>query len=340
VLRRTVAVTLTILVTLVIGELMVRAFHHFNPLFVFPDDSYNRFRGKPFAEDYDFKLNSHGFKDVEYTNEKPAGVIRILGIGDSFTFGVVPYRHHFLTLLEDQLKGSGHRVELINLGIPSTGPSEYVQIFRQEGLPLDPDVALVSFFVGNDFQVEDTKPPRSYLWALLRFAVSARRNWNGNVIHGASEYQDSAPSLDADKYLQIEVARSRIFRLPDSELSASLANVMPYLLQLQAIAAQRNIALSVAIIPDEVQVNRELQRRVTAADPSPGGWDFTLPNRLLAAELKRNHIDCIDLLDEFVAASSSANLYKPQDSHWNIEGNRLAAAVLERHLAPRLRAKQ
>jgi hypothetical protein len=74
---------------------------------IFYDNSYNRFRGKPFVDDYDFRLNSKGFKDVERKKEKAPNVYRILGLGDSFAFGVVPHQFNFLTLLEKQLSHCG-----------------------------------------------------------------------------------------------------------------------------------------------------------------------------------------------------------------------------------------
>lgn len=43
-----------------LGEVFLRIYQHVDPVFVFPDRSYNRFRGKPFADDYNFKLNWKG----------------------------------------------------------------------------------------------------------------------------------------------------------------------------------------------------------------------------------------------------------------------------------------
>ena len=100
--------------------------------------SYNRFRGKPFAPDWNFHLNSRGFNDVEFSTHKAPGTIRILGIGDSFAFGVVPYEYNYLTLVEQYLKQSGHNIELINMGIPSTGPREYLSLLVNEGLYSNP----------------------------------------------------------------------------------------------------------------------------------------------------------------------------------------------------------
>jgi hypothetical protein len=58
------------LVALSLAEITLRLCHKIYPLYIFYENSYNRFRGKPFAEDYDFRLNSRGFKDLEGKKEK------------------------------------------------------------------------------------------------------------------------------------------------------------------------------------------------------------------------------------------------------------------------------
>ena len=65
------------------AEIALRIYDRFNPSFVFYSASYNRFRGKPFAHDWNFKLNSLGFRDKEFSVKKE-NVYRILGIGIPF----------------------------------------------------------------------------------------------------------------------------------------------------------------------------------------------------------------------------------------------------------------
>jgi hypothetical protein len=87
-------------ITVVLCEVGLRAFNHVYPLPFFYSNSYNRFRVKPHVSFYGFELNSRGFNDVEFNIHKEPGVYRILGIGDSFAFGVVPYPFNYLTLIE------------------------------------------------------------------------------------------------------------------------------------------------------------------------------------------------------------------------------------------------
>jgi hypothetical protein len=326
----------------ILGEILLRIYQHFNPTFVFPDRSYNRFRGKPYADDYDFHLSSKGFKDLEFEKRKTPGDIRIIGIGDSFVFGVVPYENNFLTLLEDRLRAEGLPVEILNMGIPGTSPSEYLSIFLHEGLDLQADIVMVCIFVGNDFE-EIRRPPliQSYIGSLIRYLVIRQKEWKGNVVHSGKVYLDQQESMSENKYLEIEAQRSHVFQRHDRLFAKTFQNTVIYLKQIRDICRQQQCNLVVVLIPDEMQVNDDLQKKVRGhiGTIEPDEWDFSLPNRLLASELETLAIDFIDLLDAFKATSSETRLYRPQDSHWNIAGNRIAADVLASRLLLILRKR-
>jgi hypothetical protein len=142
------------LITVALGEVSLRIYNSVDPLPIFYSGNPDRFRGKPFAPIWNFHLNSRGFRDVEFSARKNPGIIRTLGIGDSFAFGVVPYEYNYLTLVEQYLKQSGHNVELINMGIPSIGPKEYLSLLINEGFVLEPDRVLLSFSISSDFGEE------------------------------------------------------------------------------------------------------------------------------------------------------------------------------------------
>ena len=316
------------------GELLLRIYHAVNPVFVFTDTSYNRFRGKPYADDYDFQLNSKGFKDVEFAKAKEPGVYRIVGIGDSFVFGVVPYRDNFLTVLEEILQTPSRAVEVINMGIPGTSPSDYLSMLVNEGVELNPDLVVLCLFIGNDFEAKASPRFKSYLVSFFRFLMAARQHWQGSVIHGKADYQDRQPTFSEEKYLEIEKVRSAIFKKHNDAFRRSLKTTLAYLTQIRDICLHRNSSLLIVLIPDELQINGDLQRQVIASQASLAEeWDFTLPNTLLSQELRRLGIDHADLLDVFLRRSATTDLYKPRDSHWNIAGNHIAAEAIAEHLS-------
>ncbi|MFM6190791.1 MAG: SGNH/GDSL hydrolase family protein [Planktothrix sp.] len=330
------------LITFVMSEITLRIYNKIDPSFVFYDSSYNRFRGKPNAPDYDFKLNSQGFKDVEFTVEKPAGIYRILGIGDSFAYGVVPYEYNYLTLLEEQLNQSGQKTEVINMGIPGMGPRDYLSILVNEGLKLNPDKVVVFFYIGNDFldNVMTAKlrtEEKSYVIALIKSLIKIQSNYQGKVLNPTTvKYNDNQPTFNNEKYLQDTVNKSNMFvRNPaDGIFKSFVEDAVQDLLKIKQICDSQNIPLTVVIIPDEVQVNSQLQQQVkNAFDPNdPNLLDFELPNRMLTEQLQQANIDYLDLLPSFKVASQQTRLYKPNDTHWNIAGNRLAAELISQHL--------
>ena len=329
------------LITFVMSEITLRIYNKINPSFVFYDSSYNRFRGKANAPDYDFKLNSQGFKDLEFTVEKPAQTHRILGIGDSFAYGIVPYQYNYLTLLEKKLNKSGQKTEVINMGIPGLGPRDYLSILVNEGLKLNPDRIVLSFYMGNDFLDNSMtthlrKEEKSYLIALIKSLIKIQSHYQGTFMNTVPKYEDNQPTIDNAKYLQNTVNKSNMFVKNSNNdiFKGFLEDAMQDLIKIKQIADSQNIPLTIVIIPDEVQVNSQLQQQVkTAFDPNdPNLLDFELPNRMLTERLRQANIDYLDLLPSFVAASKTTRLYKPNDTHWNIAGNSFAAELISRHL--------
>ncbi len=335
-------------ITFILSEITFRIYNKINPTFVFYDHSYNRWRGKPYAEDYEFNLNSQGFKDIEFIIKKDPKTYRILGIGDSFTFGVVPYPYNYLTVLEEQFNQAGKTVEIINMGIPGMGPRDYLSILSNEGLKLNPDRVLISFFIGNDFTDNNlTKNVRrenySYVLEFFRSLMKIKQNYEGHIFNPQErgKYQDNQPTLSEESFLEVEEERSLQYLTDEAsqkEFKELFKDAVNDLKKIKELCDYQNIALTVVIIPDEVQVNPELQAKIIERFEldNPSLIDFKLPNRLLQQELKQSNIDSIDLLDDFIKASQQQRLYKPLDTHWNIAGNQLAAEIIQQNLSQQI----
>ncbi len=320
-----------LLLIVALAEIGFRVYDWFNPSFVFYKDSYNRYRGAPGAPDWDFRLNDRGFKDLAF-EPKRDGVYRILGLGDSFAFGVVPYADNYLTRLEAMLQAQKRAVEIYNMGIPDTGPRDYLALLVREGLALEPDMVLVSLFIGNDFSDSRRRGLHeySYLASFLLYLSALNQDYEGQVIHGRKNYCDNCANLSTERYLELEAKRSFVFRRGDSEFERGFDNAMHYLARLQSLCERKGIELLVALIPDELQVNPALREQV-ARTHFPGlpttAWDLQQPNRRLAEAFERLGIAYLDLLPA-LSEPGQPPLYRPRDSHWNIAGNRRAGVAL------------
>jgi lysophospholipase L1-like esterase len=268
---------------------------------------------------------------------------RILGIGDSFAVGVVPYEDNYLTLVEEELRRSGWDVELINMGIPNIGPKEYLALLTAEGLELDPDLVLLSFFAGNDFLesvrvVERSAVDYSYVASLLRYAFVIRPHLEKKIPEGPWEYDDASPSMKPEIFLKIERRRSRICFQSSESFTILLDAAVDKLGEISKICRRRGIALVVVVIPDEFQVNQTLQDSILKSRRKRReglAVDFARPNRMLARELDALGIEYLDLLPAFADTGRQTRYYKLRDTHWNIAGNQLAAELIAEHLISR-----
>lgn len=342
VFKRLGEISLIILITLFLSEIVFRIYNKFYPSFIFYETIYNRYRGKPFGPDYDnFYLNSQGFKDVEFPETKSPETFRIIALGDSFAFGVIPYQHNYLTLLEEGMQNQGKNIEVLNMGIPGLGPRDYLSLVVNEGLALEPDMVLLSFFIGNDFLENQMLKDKygvpaynySYIISFLKFLINLQQNYEGKIFHPNPTYIDDSPTFNDEYYLKLSQERAWIYTPANEFFYDSLKDVMSYLKQIQEICNRQNINLTIVIIPDEIQVNPDLQTRVIAKfNADAKFFNFEQPNLFLINELKANNIDYIDLLEPFQDSARQVNLYKPNDSHWNIAGNRLAAEKIQKYL--------
>ena len=90
------------------------------------------------------RTNSYSLRGLDPVVPKPPGVIRILMLGDSFTFGF-PVRDEetFSSLIERGLKERGYPVEVINGGVSGYSPVlEYLSL-RDQFLRFDPDLVVL-----------------------------------------------------------------------------------------------------------------------------------------------------------------------------------------------------
>ncbi len=104
------------------------------------------------SEVFPITINSQGFRGEEFTREKPEGVIRILTLGASSTFGFFnredeTYPHQLEVMLNQRCPGP-EQFEVINFAIPRSVTDEILAMFVAEGIALDPDV--ITFYEGRN----------------------------------------------------------------------------------------------------------------------------------------------------------------------------------------------
>lgn len=151
--RRVAFAAVMILVPLGLLEVLVRVLDRRDPVVEAADGGLEfRFLPRAVLPGRDgVALNDRGFWDVDRPVERPAGVTRLVMLGDSFTFGYTAHADTIPGVIERELQARRpDRVEVHNLGVLAYGTDQEVVLLEREALPRRPDVVLIGFYVGND----------------------------------------------------------------------------------------------------------------------------------------------------------------------------------------------
>ena len=295
---------------------------------------------------------SRGFLQ-ENALHKDAAVFRILGLGDSFATCDYSEQKNYHNFLEEALKAGGRNIDIVNAGMAATGPGYYWHILNQYGDLWKPDLLLVGFFVGNDFQEMDfsevelgpyLREPRDPALRWLGYRQfkgfwlykAAKSNWTifWQIRQKKAEKQKALVATEGtfsrQDFLRVEKERTWIF---EKEKKAKLEGLWQQkaklLLKFKEWCAQRQIPLVIAIFPDQFQVDGKLRQEIYQTyHVGADAFDLAYPNRLLSGYCREHEIGCIDMLAPFQQHGASQILYKLRDSHWNEAGNRLAAGLI------------
>lgn len=150
-------------------------------------------RGADFP-DAGVKINSLGLRGVEVQREKKPGVLRVLCLGDSCTFGAArSYPEHLQSLLDARF-GSG-RFEVLNAGVIGYTSLHGLEWYQRELVRLRPDIVTIYYgwndlWRGDDRAIQEwfdhrvrhqTALGRSYLWKALAGSARAARRRAGRV---------------------------------------------------------------------------------------------------------------------------------------------------------------
>ena len=97
-----------------------------------------------------YRLNNYGFRDHDYTQEKPEGVKRIIVLGDSFAFGTgVRPEHTFCNRLEQLLAKAGFSVEVLNFSTSGWCTRDEIAYLQNMGMKFSPDLILVAYVLND-----------------------------------------------------------------------------------------------------------------------------------------------------------------------------------------------
>jgi len=183
-------------------------------------------------------VNSAGFRDREYTVEKPRNTFRILCLGDSSTFGLGvmaadTYHSQLEQTLARQSAGSGRRYEVLNAGVTGYTSAQCLGMYVHRGQAWQPDV--VTLYVGindrhersrlsdreimrEDLPVWFRKLTRSKLSKLVFFRVM--RRLMTDVLSSDDEDEAMVPRVSLQEFAEDVLELNRRCRSAGSTLIA------------------------------------------------------------------------------------------------------------------------
>lgn len=274
--------------------------------------------------------NSSGFRGMrEYNSPKPAGVIRMAALGDSFVFGFgVEDDQAFPAILESQTPGR----EVMNIGIPGYGIDQIYLSYREIAKAYHPDIVLIGIFPEDFWRATrsfaDTGHVKPYFSLMPNGKLKLH---NVPVPSRFSLNKDQFPSLRELTTLQKLLHESVLYRLAKRSL----------------MKLSKNLRLIDPDSTEEWLIGREILHHLIAdirRDGSvpvlilmpPQDWATSARKTSLEKSILRfagiEKVKMINLKPVFLDAVAKDGLetyYIKNDWHWTPKGHQLAARTIE-----------
>lgn len=316
---------------------------------VYVSDSNVGYRIRPHLGVRGGTTNAAGFNDADHGPESQEGIQRFAFLGDSFVFGAVPRNENFAFVFGELANRDGKRFEVFNMGIPASGPENYLGVLKTDGKEQRIDVVCVVFFVGND--ISQSHPDfKTRVWlgsprAMLRspflvrpsgdyfYSYKMLRAGSRLVRNRFGQRRESSHGMFAEPVFQeIELRRMRICEVrQDDRMAASYRGSAQLLDQMRQESDRLGAGFFVVLAPDQFQVDEKLRAALLSKfELDPDAYDFDQPQTILRRSLESLGIQVLDLLPDFRSNEAEAPTYLPRNTHWNAHGNQVAAESIFR----------
>jgi lysophospholipase L1-like esterase len=249
--------------------------------------------------------NSYGFREREFSPAKPPGRVRIVVVGDSFTYGNgLKVEQRFSNLLQDALPPG---FEVLNFGMPGHNTPDHVVTIRRTVARIHADFVLVQWFV-NDVEGDDSTGRPAYQ-PLLPFPELSAWLYDRSALYTVASikwtaWQASRPGRGYEDYM-----RAR-FGDPRSKAARQDVQAME---DLAAECRRDGLPLAFVLFPDS---------GYDLGDSYPFAFLHDRAMSFCAAQ----GFACLDLRRDFAAVEDRRSLWVNQlDHHPSAKANRIAA---------------
>ncbi len=294
---------------------------------------YHQRNKKAFLKKNGFEIeintNSQGFRGKrEYEIEKPAGVRRIVALGDSFFFGWgVKDNETFAAKLEQK----NTNLEVINLSVAGYGIDQILVAYRSIGKAYHPDIVLVGIFPEDFWRATRSFSDSGY--AKPYFYLSENKELILNNVPVPKQFK-----LNANQFPEV-IKRNPIENmLIYSSVYRSLKRgFIHFQKSLGWTDPETTVGwiLGREILIHLVQEIHEMNARPILVVVSPDRWMETEQNESIYLALlrfaQRENIELIDtvpVLRQAVKKSKLTDYYIHNDGHWTERAHQLVADLL------------
>lgn len=300
--------------------------------------------------------SSRGYLTEDIFNKKN-DVVRILGLGDSFSVNLREKKQNYNNMLQQEFIARGRGdVEIVNAGMEAMNPGYYWHMLNKLGDLIQPDMVLVGFFVGNDFERDFSimignfiSEPKDLfkryskydqfchwrLYKILRNYYFRYRDAQMKKEEAKHHTSQEVGSFAQATFLDIEMRKSWIFDKNNWELlHQQWQECSEVILKMKVWCDRRKIKLVLLLLPAQFQVDQALRQAVFTKyhHIAEKNYDLSHPNNLIVNFGRAHEIPCLDMLGQFQEQGKTRRLYLLRDSHWNEAGNRLAADLIFEYL--------
>ena len=359
---RSVTVLISIFITLVLVELCIRLLapqpKYYQPQYLYSaDDELGvvltpGFEGRMHSAEGStaIRINTRGLRDREHEDSMP---FRILGLGDSFTFGtMVELEKTFLAILETRLaKEHTTKSDVVKAGITGYGTDQEYKLLTKLFDQYRPNVVLLFFYLNDvletsmpDFTVEDgyCVPPQNIRRKGRRRRRTMKRRLAVlmNSLHSPSFLVNRLSNVPAfrkafsgilAKARREDAKRLQLYCTENTtKTDEKWALVGDYLKKISAFTSEKGSKLLVAYIPENRQADIDLWGKdMSQFSAGKVTYDRLHPNAQLAEICRKEAIPFLDMTSEFkTKVEGGGELYFTLDPHFNNTGHDLAAQLI------------
>lgn len=150
-----------LVLALAIADVGIRIANHWFPYF-YCSDAYRGWGLNPGAQGWYrreggswLRINHDGFRDPDYSQRKPPGVVRVAVLGDSYVEAMqVAEDKTFTAVIGRELADcpalKGKRIEAMNFGVDGYGTAQELITLQRKVWAYSPDIVVLAIFLGND----------------------------------------------------------------------------------------------------------------------------------------------------------------------------------------------